>query len=91
MSSDQLPSADDFEFVGTSEESDEETEWLELEAGEHVIDEVRDVRPNCGQHNTTVLELAPAPGDDGTEAEVNVEALTDGDGELVEEAVDERR
>lgn len=64
MAAQDTPAFDDLETVEADDDSDDyETEWLELDPGESVVGELRSINPNCGQYNTTVLELARGLGD----------------------------
>lgn len=64
MSANDTPDFDDLDPVETNEQDDDyETEWLDLEPGESVVGEVRAVRPNCGEYDNTVIELARGLGD----------------------------
>jgi len=64
MATQDTPSFDDLETVDTSDESDDyDTDWLDLESGESVVGEIRAIKPNCGQYDTTVIELARGLGD----------------------------
>ncbi|MCL9812514.1 hypothetical protein [Natranaeroarchaeum aerophilus] len=64
MATQETPAFEDLEPVEPeSNEDDYETEWIELDRGEKVVGEVRSVNPNCGDYNTTVLELARGLGD----------------------------
>lgn len=64
MATQDTPSFDDLETVEADDDgNDYETEWIDLEAGETVVGEIRSVKPNCGQYDTTVLELARGLGD----------------------------
>lgn len=64
MATEETPSFDDLDPVedpGTDTEDD--AEWIELEPGESIVGELRSVRPNCGDYDTTVLEIARGLGD----------------------------
>ena len=65
MATQNTPAIDDLEPVETQTDdgNDYETEWLDLDRGEHVVGELRAVKPNCGKFDTTVLELARGLGD----------------------------
>ncbi|SFR85737.1 hypothetical protein SAMN05216559_0130 [Halomicrobium zhouii] len=64
MAANDTPDFDDLEPVEINEqEDDSDAEWLDLEPGESVVGEVRAVRPNCGQYDNTVIELARGLGD----------------------------
>ncbi len=61
----ETPSFDELETVDTTPDDadDGDAEWLDLDAGEAVVGEIRALKPNCGEHNTTVIELARGLGD----------------------------
>lgn len=64
MATEDMPSDDEFTLVdGSDDSSDYETEWIDVEAGESVAGEIRAIKPNCGQYDTTVIELARGLGD----------------------------
>jgi len=65
MAAQDTPAFDDLAPVEANddEQNDYETEWLDLDAGESVVGEIRAVKPNCGKYDTTVLEIARGLGD----------------------------
>jgi len=66
MAQSEMPSEDDFELIDPNDDFDDDgqdKDWLDLDAGEHVIGEIRDLNPNCGDNDTTVIELARGLGD----------------------------
>lgn len=66
MAKSETPAFDDLEPVDATdsdEYSDDDGEWLDLERGESVVGEIRGVTPNCGDYDTTVLELAVGIGE----------------------------
>ena len=65
MASSKQPSFDDMEVMNgnQSDYDDADDEWLDLEAGESVVGEIRTINEDCGKHNTTVLELSRGLGD----------------------------
>ncbi|WP_018258888.1 hypothetical protein [Halomicrobium katesii] len=64
MATQETPSFDDLEPVDTNTQDDEyDSEWIELDQGEDVVGEIRDLTPNCGKYDTTVIELARGIGD----------------------------
>ncbi|MFC6613563.1 hypothetical protein ACFQAS_01085 [Halopenitus salinus] len=65
MSTQKTPAFDDLEPVeaNTEEQDDYDTEWIDLEPDENVVGEVRAITPNCGDYDTTVLEIARGLGD----------------------------
>ncbi|GGN96725.1 hypothetical protein [Haloarcula pellucida] len=63
MATQETPSFDDLEPVESNSDDDYDSEWIELEPGENVVGVIRDVVPNCGQYDTTVIELSRGIGD----------------------------
>ena len=64
MATNELPSDDEFELIEPETDSqDYESEWIDIEPGEEVVGEIRAIKPNCGQYDTTVIELARGLGD----------------------------
>ena len=63
----QDPASYDAEDIDWSEGSgnydDDDAEWLDLEPGQHVVGELRDVKENCGKNNSRVYKLARGIGD----------------------------
>ncbi|OYR77658.1 hypothetical protein DJ84_21685 [Halorubrum ezzemoulense] len=67
MASSKNPAFDEMAVVtGDDNNYDDDGEWLDLEPGESVVGEIRAINENCGQHNTTVLELSRGLGDNVT-------------------------
>lgn len=67
MASSKNPNFDEMAVVtGDDNQYDDDGEWLDLEAGESVVGELRAINENCGQHDTTVLELSRGLGDNVT-------------------------
>jgi len=66
MASQPTPSSfDDLQPVeqpNTNRDS-EDAEWFDLEPGATIVGEIREVTPDCGEHDTTVLKLARGLGD----------------------------
>ncbi|MFA9516329.1 hypothetical protein ACERIT_03785 [Halopenitus sp. H-Gu1] len=65
MSTKKTPAFDDLDPVEANDDEQDEydTEWLDLDPGENVVGEIRAVTPDCGDYNTTVLEIARGLGD----------------------------
>jgi hypothetical protein len=63
MATQETPSFDDLEPVDNSTSDDYDSEWIDLEPGESVVGEIRELTPNCGKYDTTVIELARGIGD----------------------------
>ncbi|EMA25734.1 hypothetical protein [Haloarcula argentinensis] len=57
MATQETLSFDDLEPVDNSTD-DYDSVLIEPEAGESVVGEIRDLSPNCGKYDTTVIELA---------------------------------
>ncbi|MFY4815492.1 hypothetical protein ACOJIV_22755 [Haloarcula sp. AONF1] len=67
MASSKNPAFDEMAVVtGDDNQYDDDGEWLDLEAGESVVGEIRAINENCGKHDTTVLELSRGLGDNVT-------------------------
>lgn len=49
--------------VDTPDDSDENAEWLDLEEGESVVGEIREIKENCGEYGSRVYKISRAPGD----------------------------
>lgn len=64
MASESLPSIEDMKPVGVPDsDRDDDAEWIDLEPGDSVIGEIREIKPNCGRYNSTVLKLSRGVGD----------------------------
>ena len=65
MASSKQPAFEDMRVVSGSDQDydNSDDEWLDLEAGESVVGELRSINENCGKHDTTVLELSRGLGD----------------------------
>ena len=64
MAAQDTPAFDDLTPVKPGNDYDDEEEgWIELDRGESVVGEIREISPNCGQYNTTVINLATGIGE----------------------------
>ncbi|ACO54897.1 ORF2 [Halorubrum pleomorphic virus 1] len=65
MSKSKTPNFDDMEVLDDTndEYDDSESEWIDLDRGESVVGEIREINPDCGDYGTTVLELSRGLGD----------------------------
>lgn len=60
---DQNSGFDDLNPVGSPNDEDEEVEWVDLDDGESIVGELREVRENCGEHDSRVYKLATDIGE----------------------------
>lgn len=49
--------------VETTDDDDEEAEWLELDSTEQVVGEIREIKEDCGEFGSRVYKLSRGPGD----------------------------
>lgn len=65
MAADETASDDGWvELTGPESDTDDDAEWIELDQGEEVVGELRNIKPNCGDYDTTVLRISRGPGDE---------------------------
>jgi hypothetical protein len=60
---DQSSGFDDLEPVESPDYEEEEVEWVDLEDGESIVGELREVRENCGDNNSRVYKIADEIGE----------------------------
>lgn len=64
MASESVPSFDELETVNPSTDyEDEDVERIKLEPGESIVGEVREIRRNLGEFDSTLIFLARGLGD----------------------------
>lgn len=54
---------DDLKPVDTPDDDDEEAEWLDLDDGESVVGELREIRENCGEYGSRVYKIQTGIGE----------------------------
>ena len=42
---------------------DDDSEWIELDAGSYLLGEIRTLNPTAGQYDTGMIQISPAPGE----------------------------
>ncbi len=59
MAQSETPSFDELETVDTTPDDadDGDAEWLDLNADENHVGEILALKPNCGEHYPSVIEL----------------------------------
>lgn len=64
MATEEAPNFDDMEPVSVpSEFDDSDAEWLDLEPGQAVVGEIRNINWNAGEYDSGCIELARGLGD----------------------------
>lgn len=63
---DSEPDLSGFDFAEESnaDDSDDDAEWLDLDEGDHVVGELREVKENCGEFDSRVYTISRGPGDE---------------------------
>jgi hypothetical protein len=64
MASEETQSGfDDLEPVSSPDYDEENVEWIDLEEGETIVGELREIRDNCGENNSRVYKIADEIGE----------------------------
>ena len=63
MAAEQKPA--DFDALKPVEtpDDDEELEWIDLDEGDSLVGEIREIKENCGQYDSRVYKIARGLGD----------------------------
>lgn len=59
----QTDAFDDLKPVDVPETDDDDLEWLDLDDGESVVGEIREIKENCGEFNSRVYKISRGLGD----------------------------
>lgn len=59
----QQSAFDDLAPVETPDDDDEELEWIDLDEGDSIVGEIREIKENCGQYGSRVYKISRGLGD----------------------------